>query len=358
VSLIYYFTVVAILAQRTGTALSVASHHCKAMVTSRFTVDDLVTVQRLKNRTEYNEFQGQVVKVEEDKGKCWVKLMNMNVLLHVKHCNLEVFVHHERILHGISSGPWLQGEPQPGKQPEPRVHEPWAELTQQGTPSLSLAGTPQSVTQPQAHEPERTRQGTPSSHQGDPAAIHRQGPQSQLQVYEPQPQAQVINWRKPMVWRSDSIRAAFEAQWMGRVAEMDPAWLARAHGNVYLYLILKLQALIRRGNRIGEVAWEMAGCRVRDLRCGCVWGHGGHEQELPLPAGDQSGEWWPLIYAAQTPRILAGCSTVACYCPGLAWADARPWRAHATRVYEIQTPGVVIEEIEDEEETIGGWWFV
>ena len=154
---------------------------------------------------------------------------------------------------------------------------------------------------------------------------------------------------KPMVWGSTENRAAFEQGWVQRIDEMDSAWFQRANRDVWMYLILKLASLLRRGNRIGQAAWSFQPRQVRDLRYGYVWGHGGHEQEEELRPGCSAADilaagsqWWPVIWVDEVDV------RVPVYCPGLAWASARPWYAHRTRLQEVETPGVIIEELDPE----------
>ena len=109
-------------------------------------------------------------------------------------------------------------------------------------------------------------------------------------------------------------------------------------------MILKLAQLIRNGKRIGQAAWSFQPRQVRDLHYGYVWGHGGHEQETELHYGSVAdimaagSQWWPVIW------VDVGCGMlVPVYCPGLAWANARPWMAHRTRIREVETPAIIHE---------------
>ena len=86
----------------------------------------------------------------------------------------------------------------------------------------------------------------------------------------------------PMEWGGAQQRL-YEMKWKQRVASMDPIWFQLSSNDVYKYLILKLAELIRRKKSIGQAAWTFAGKQVKDLRYGCVWSHGGREQETPLP---------------------------------------------------------------------------
>ena len=109
-------------------------------------------------------------------------------------------------------------------------------------------------------------------------------------------------------------------------------------------MILKFAALIRRGNSIGAAAWSFQPRQVRDLHYGYVWGHGGHEQEEELPSGSAAimaagSQWWPVIWVEVGVKVPV-------YCPGLAWQNARPWHAHVNRIAQVETPGVIIEELE------------
>ena len=150
-----------------------------------------------------------------------------------------------------------------------------------------------------------------------------------------------------MVWESAESRAAFEQGWVQRVDANDPVWLQRGKRDVWIYLILKLAKLIRGGNRI-KLAWEFQPRQVKDLHYGYVWSHGGKEQATEFPTSGSvadimaaGSDWWPVIWVD-----VGGGSLVPVYCPGLAWANARPWMAHCTRIREVETPGCIIEELD------------
>ena len=145
-----------------------------------------------------------------------------------------------------------------------------------------------------------------------------------------------------MCWGSENQRVTFQQAWVARINAMDYVWMQRAHCNVYLYLIYKLSHVLSHTKRIGQAGWAFRGQPMSAIQCGCVWGQGGHEQEEPLTSHDIAGQWWPLIFVV-TPEgnLYPG------YCPGLAWQNARPWYAHASRVRVVETPRVVIEELSE-----------
>ena len=146
---------------------------------------------------------------------------------------------------------------------------------------------------------------------------------------------------RPMVWESAESRAAFEQGWVQLVHANDPVWLQRGKRDVWIYLILKLAELLRRGKKIGQAAWSFKPRQVKDLHYGYVWGHGAKEQEEELPsttAGIMAAgsQWWP------DKGVDVGCGMlVPVNCPGLAWANARPWMAHCTRRGEVKAVGGV-----------------
>ena len=147
---------------------------------------------------------------------------------------------------------------------------------------------------------------------------------------------------RPMVWGFAETRAAFEEEWVQRIGLHDPWGLQCGKRDIWLYLLMKLAELIRRGNHIGPAAWLFQARQVGHLRYGYVWGHGGHEQEDELPSGSAAdimaagSQWWPVIWVD-----VGGGWLVPVYCPGLAWANARPWMAHCTRIREVETPAIV-----------------
>ena len=149
-----------------------------------------------------------------------------------------------------------------------------------------------------------------------------------------------------MDWGSSDPKA-LEQKWVRGIQSMDSAWLRRAKMNLWLYVLLKLAHVLRHTRSIGQAGWSFHR-RVQDLHYGYVWGHGGKEQEDPLPLNVMAGgfQWWPVIWVVEDGALQP------CYCPGLAWASARPWYAHSSRLAEVDTPTEVIEE------DIGGWAIV
>ena len=163
------------------------------------------------------------------------------------------------------------------------------------------------------------------------------------ELYDHLPRAPPIG---PMFWGCAEIREVFEQDWTQRITENDPVWFHHADCNVWLYLIQKLAALIRRGNQIGQAAWSFSLRKVGDLHYGYVWGHGGREQEEELPSGSAAdimaagSQWWPVVW------VFIGGVLVPVYCPGLAWQNARPWFAHCSRLREVEPPRDTIKKLE------------
>ena len=118
-------------------------------------------------------------------------------------------------------------------------------------------------------------------------------------------------------------------------------------------MILKLAQLLRVGNKVGQPGWMFKSRQVKAIHYGVLWGHGGKEQESPLPTDaaqirEAGSQWWPIIWVEPVcgnPPI----DRLPVYCPGLAWQNARPWYAHPSRVQKVETPGVIIEELDDYE---------
>ena len=77
---------------------------------------------------------------------------------------------------------------------------------------------------------------------------------------------------------------------------------------------------------------------AQNFRTAVVWGRGGKEQEEDVQKDNEGGcgKWWPIIFSVQ--EYVQGRSLCGCYCPGLAWADGRPWLVHLTRVRLVHIP--------------------
>ena len=151
---------------------------------------------------------------------------------------------------------------------------------------------------------------------------------------------------RPMVWESAESRAAFEQGWVQRIDAKDPVWLQRGKRDVWIYLILKLAELLRRGKKIGQAAWSFKPRQVKDLHYGYVWGHGAKEQEEELPSSTAGimvagSQWWPVIWVD-----VGGGTLVPVHCPGLAWQNARPAWAHPSRLQEeVDRPQAIIDSL-------------
>ena len=133
---------------------------------------------------------------------------------------------------------------------------------------------------------------------------------------------------------------ALEQTWVREIQKMDSDWLIRAKMNLWLYLVRKLSHVLTNTKGLKEAGLIFYYRRVQELHYGYVWGHGGKEQEQPLPLDVMVGgiQWWPVIWVG-VEGILQ-----PCYCPGLAWQGSRPWFAHSTRLGEVDTPQEVADE--------------
>ena len=171
---------------------------------------------------------------------------------------------------------------------------------------------------------------------------------------------------QPMTWGSDQARIAFESEWMKRIDQEDLSAFRSCKREIYLYLVAQLGQRLRTTSRIGQAGWRFHGKRVKDVHYGCLWGHGGKEQEAPLDESNVhdaelgGSSWWPIIWVEPEHEddpmgVESGVDIatiqvlVPVYCPGLAWQRARPWWAHVSRIREIVTPGVIIEELDEDQ---------
>ena len=168
---------------------------------------------------------------------------------------------------------------------------------------------------------------------------------------------------QPMTWGSDQARIAFESEWMKRIDQEDLSAFRSCKREIYLYLVAQLGQRLRTTPRIGQAGWRFHGKRVKDVHYGCLWGHGGKEQEAPLDESNVNdgrlggSSWWPIIWVEPEHEDDPMCvesggdiqGRVPVYCPGLAWQRARPWWAHVSRIREIVTPGVIIEELDEDQ---------
>jgi hypothetical protein len=138
-------------------------------------------------------------------------------------------------------------------------------------------------------------------------------------------------------------------KWKQQIAISDPGYM-RANAtsgfypniDIWRYLEEKLLGVLGTKKKIGQAGWEfhefynVGRYQGQTLLCTMIWGDGGHVQELPLESGSgHCPEWWPCIVVDHGGDNLPG------YCPGLAWANARPWYVHRSRA-RIYTNPVIL----------------
>ena len=159
-------------------------------------------------------------------------------------------------------------------------------------------------------------------------------------VYEAYSQADLVSRKgaqaiETMYWgRADPID--FYARWRNEIRSRDSLALARyvaGHDNpaedVYRYLAMRVWELVYEIRRIGEAGWSF---REHSAVVPClVWADGGRGSQMTPYRGAQPYEqWWPCI-VVPIPEATKG-QLLPFYCPALAWARARPWLVHHSRV--------------------------
>ena len=103
-------------------------------------------------------------------------------------------------------------------------------------------------------------------------------------------------------------------QWTNTVASFDGLELSKVGGNLYMYLIRKLQFALMCTKKKGPAAYHFLGRSIREIGFGVLMSTGQHDQEFPMSwNGDEL--YWPCIYVKGEP--IEG--RVGSYCPGLAW---------------------------------------
>ena len=133
-------------------------------------------------------------------------------------------------------------------------------------------------------------------------------------------------------WSVES-KTSFLAQWSERIRREDLAGWEECGGDVYMFMIMKLQRRLA-GGRLGQAGWSMHAALMSDqIRHGVIWADGYSESsQTSLRQSNGVGEtWWPaLIQVAPGPPSVA---LVPMYCPALAWQNARPWWANPDRLW-------------------------
>ena len=158
---------------------------------------------------------------------------------------------------------------------------------------------------------------------------------------------------QPMYWGSQPLAAtAFFTHWQREIAMHDLCFQAEqaadagTPSNVYAYLIAKVYRVVNTVRAPGQAGWSFR-CARPDTCIPClVWADGTPGQREPLSELRGGEQWWPCIVIPGEGPL------VPFYCPALAWANARPWMVHVSRirrvVVEPHTPGAYIEEPSDD----------
>ena len=163
---------------------------------------------------------------------------------------------------------------------------------------------------------------------------------------------------EPMVWGS-ADRGAWMQQWEQEICSQDPEG-CRDRPCVYAYLIQSVFQNCQAMRHPGSVGREFLQSQPIDCVPCAVWcdGQSQESQTTLLSVRSEWEQWWPCIVL-----LTKQCAIAPCYCPGLAWQCARPWKVHRDGLRHvfapleifvapvIHTPGPVIEEVDDDEET-------
>ena len=152
--------------------------------------------------------------------------------------------------------------------------------------------------------------------------------------------------RSQMQWQSEEFRIDFYQGWAKKIKVYDlVGWNRCSQGEVYLYLLHKLSDVLRTASpkiKMTEAGQHMMDHRTHQFRCGTMWCDGGkHQQEQPYLGNEPNSHYWPIIYL----EVNVSDDLLPVYCPGLAWQGSRPWCAHQSRVFFVQTPERVQDKL-------------
>ena len=59
------------------------------------------------------------------------------------------------------------------------------------------------------------------------------------------------------------------------------------------------------------------------------------QSELTESVASDGYQWWPMMFVQGFGWLWPG------WCPGLAWANSRPWMVHISRIAEVDVPSSV-----------------
>ena len=136
----------------------------------------------------------------------------------------------------------------------------------------------------------------------------------------------------PMDWGPDPrTPAMFMAEWARRIAAQDQAFATQTGGDVHEYFVHKLFYTMKtiRGPR--QWGWKFLNAGASQCVCCFVYADGSPTQLLPLGESRSAQEcWWPCLVLWEDKQAV-----FLCCCPALAWANARPWGVHVSRVRSL-----------------------
>ena len=137
----------------------------------------------------------------------------------------------------------------------------------------------------------------------------------------------------PMDWGPDPrTPTMFMAEWARRIAAQDRAFAAQTGGDgPHEYLVQKLFYTLKTVRGPRQWGWKFLNAGASQCVCCFVYADGSPTQLLPLGESRSAQEcWWPcLVIREECEAVLPF------YCPALAWANARPWGVHVSRVRSL-----------------------
>ena len=124
----------------------------------------------------------------------------------------------------------------------------------------------------------------------------------------------------------------FMAEWARRIAAQDRAFAAQTSGDgPHEYLVQKLFYTLNRIQRPRQWGYKFLNAGASQCVCCFVYADGSPTQLLPIGEPRSAQEcWWPCVVIWEENETV-----LPVYCPALAWANARPWGVHASRVRSL-----------------------
>ena len=145
---------------------------------------------------------------------------------------------------------------------------------------------------------------------------------------------------EPRVW-GQHLKRTFYDGWRQRVTLNGCGHELAVCGNdVHKWLKFKVIQVVNTTRAIGQAGWAFSRSNPDDIVACVVWADGQScaSQSTPLFSGSVGWEqWWPCICL---PSYMPGQSVLPFYCPALAWASARPWTVHSSRI-RLDTTSVI-----------------